>query len=141
MGGGIDHNSQIVSATQCYDLDRGEFNSVNVDLGPLPEPWWGMADGWQVYNGQHQIWIANGVAQDGTLLPASAYADATTGGFVSGPELPVGLYRLEGDGWNGQFYTLGGAEGGFIYSQHNMLLVPCPTCYRDYVPVVLNQSP
>jgi hypothetical protein len=141
VGGGIDHNSQIVSATQCYDLNRGEFNAVNVDLGPLPEPWWGMADGWQIYNGQHQIWIANGVAQDGRLLPASAYAGATTGGFVSGPELPVGLYRLEGDGWDGRFYTLGGAEGGFSYSQHNLLLVPCPTCYRDYLPAVLNQSP
>jgi hypothetical protein len=78
VGGGIDHKSNIASATQCYDLKTGSFRGVNADLGPLPEPWWGMADGWQTYHGRYQIWIANGVAQDGTLLPASAYADETT---------------------------------------------------------------
>ena len=88
--------SNIVSATQCYDLATDTFNVKNADLGPLPEPWWGMADGWMTYEGRYQIWIANGVAQDGTLLPASAYADETTGGFVYGPEVPVGLYSLEG---------------------------------------------
>jgi len=93
-----------------------------------------MADGWQLYDDQYQIWIANGVAQDGTLLPASAYADATSGGFVTGPDLPVSLYRLEGDGWEGQFYTLHGAAGGFNYTTHNQLLVQCPTCYSVWLP-------
>ena len=139
VGGGVDHNHQINNSTQCYDLATNTFRTPNTDLGPLPERWWGMADGWQIYDGRYQIWIANGVAQDGTLLPASAYADAATGGFVSGPALPVGLYRLEGDGWNGQFYTVQGAAGGFQYSDYNQLLVQCPTCYAAYLPCVLRE--
>ena len=137
IGGGIDHKSQINASTQCYDLDTGAFGNLNADLGPLPEPWWGMADGWQVDNGQYQIWLANGVAENGTLLPASAYASADTSGFISGPDLPVGLYRLEGDGWNGQFYTLQGAAGGFSYSAYNQLLVRCPTCYPTFLPLTI----
>jgi len=139
VGGGIDHNSQTssASATQCYDLAAENFNDANADLGPLPEPWWGMADGWQIQDGQYQIWIANGVAQDGTLLPVSAYASETSNGFVSGPELPVGLYRLEGTGFNNQFVTAGGSQGGFWYSKHHLLLVQCPECAQVYLPAVL----
>lgn len=137
VGGGVDYYSNVVSATHCYDLATGTFNGENADLGPLPEPWWGMADGWMVYEGRYQIWLANGVAQDGTLLPASAYADETTGGFVYGPEIPVALYRLEGDGWDGQFYAEQGAAGGFMYSTHNQLLVQCPVCHSVYLPLVL----
>ena len=133
VGGGIDHHNQINDSTQCYDLDTGTFNALNADLGSLPEPWWGMADGWQMDDGQYQVWIANGVAQDGTLLPASAYADAISGVFVSGPDLPVGLYRLEGDGFNGHFFTVQGAAGGFNYSSYNQLLIRCPTCDIDFV--------
>jgi hypothetical protein len=137
VAGGVDHNHQINNSTRCYDLETDSFNAPNADLGPLPEQWWGMADGWQTYDGQYQIWLANGVAQDGTLLPASAYADATTGGFLYGPTLPVSLYRLEGGGWNGQFYTLQGSAGGFWYSDYNQLLVRCPTCYPVHLPLVL----
>jgi hypothetical protein len=142
VGGGIDHKSNVISATQCYDLERGRlgdpnpFNALNADLGPLPEPWWGMADGWQTFEGRYQIWIANGVAENGTLLPASAYVDATMPGFAYGPEVPVELYRLEGAAWNGQFYVVGGAQGGFNYSAYNSLLVQCPSCNANYVPLV-----
>jgi hypothetical protein len=137
VGGGIDHKSQINDTTQCYDLATNTFRGLNADLGPLPEPWWGMADGWQIYNGQYQIWIANGVDQFGKLLPASAYMDATTGGFVPGPDIPVSLDRLEGDGWNGQFYTLSGSAGGFSYSSYNQRLEQCPTCYPVHLPLVV----
>jgi hypothetical protein len=140
VAGGVDHNHQINNSTQCYDLETDTFRTPNSDIGLLPERWWGMADGWQIRDGQYQIWLANGVAQDGTLLPASAYADATTGGFLSGPDLPVDLYRLEGDGWNGQFYTLQGSQGGFWYSTHNQLLVQCPTCYSVYLPLLLRKN-
>ena len=126
IAGGVDHNHQINNTTQCYDLESGSFNGLNADLGPLPEPWWAMADGWQISDGNYQIWLANGVSQDGRLLPASAYADSTTGGFVSGPDLPIGLYRLEGDGFNGQFFTVQGAQGGFLYTANNQLLTQCP---------------
>ena len=140
VGGGIDKQSGVIDATQCYDLETHTFNAPNADLGPLPEPWWGMADGWRTYEGRHQIWVANGVSQNGTLLPFSAYADETTGGFVYGPQLPVELYRLEGDGWLGQFYTLQGAAGGFGYSTTNHLLVQCPECSDVFLPLVLQDS-
>jgi hypothetical protein len=138
VGGGVDHNHQFNTATQCYDLSAGSFNAANADLGPLPEPWWGMADGWQIQRGQYQIWIANGVAQDGRLIQKSAYADQSSGGFVYGPEPPVALYRLEGDGWEGQFYAEQGAAGGFNHTVHNQLLAQCPFCahYFVYLPLV-----
>jgi hypothetical protein len=139
IGGGIDFKSSVVDSTQCYDLDTGTFNSPNADLGPLPEPWWGMADGWQVHNGRYQIWLANGVAQDGSLLPVSAYADELSGGFQYGPGMPVGLYRLEGAGADGRFFVEQGAVGGFSYSDYNHLLVPCPTCPHVYLPCVTRE--
>jgi len=96
-----------------------------------------MADGWQVVHGSYQIWLSNGVDQNSRLLPASAYAGETTGGFLYGPGMPVSLYRVEGDGWMGQFYTLNGAEGNFFYSRYNQLLVQCPWCAEVYVPLAL----
>ena len=128
VGGGVDHNHQFITATQCYDLAAGTFNLPNADLGPLPEPWWGMADGWKEHNALYQIWIANGVAKDGTLIGKSAYADETTGGFVYGPEPAVEHYRLEGDGWMGHLYLEQGSKGGFSYSSDNEALVQCPQC-------------
>jgi hypothetical protein len=140
VAGGIDHNSQINDVSQCYDLDGGFFRTPNGDLGPLPEPWWGMADGWQIYQGQYQIWMANGVAQDGTLLPISAYASAEPVGFQNGPEVPVGLYRVEGDGWMDSFYMIGGSTGGFSYSRYNQLLVKCPWCSEVFAPLIFRNN-
>ena len=138
VAGGIDHYSNVTASSQCYDLETKQFNLVvDADLGPLPEPWWGMADGWQMVDGEYQIWLANGVAQDGTLLPASTYASETSGGFQMGPAVPKALYRLEGDSWEGQFYILNGAQGGFNYSNYAQTLVPCPTCYSVYLPLTL----
>ena len=71
MAGGIDLDSIPFSATQCYDLHTGAFNAPNADLGPLPEPWWGMADGWKMHKGRYQIWLANGVRSDGALIGKS----------------------------------------------------------------------
>jgi hypothetical protein len=96
-----------------------------------------MADGWQVADREYQIWLANGVDQNGSLIPVSAYASETSGGFQYGPVLPEGLYRLEGDGWEGQFFTLGGALGGFSYSDYNDLLVHCPACFEMFTPLIL----
>ncbi|MBN1218090.1 MAG: hypothetical protein JXM69_04120, partial [Anaerolineae bacterium] len=137
VAGGVDHNYQINDTTQCYDLGAGSFRTPNADLGTLPEPWWGMADGWQMYQGQYQIWMANGVAQDGSRLPISIYASATSVGFQPGPDVPVALYRGEGDGWVDSFYMVGGSEGGFSPSRYNQLLVRCPWCAGIYLPVIL----
>jgi hypothetical protein len=137
VAGGVDHNHQIVNSTQCYDIGEQQFNERDADLGPLPEPWWGMADGWQMYHGRYQIWMANGVAQNGTLLPISVYADETTEGFQSGPEMPIPMYRGEGTGWQDRFYVVNGAQGGFNYSHHNQLLVHCPWCAEVDLPLVL----
>jgi hypothetical protein len=48
VGGGVDHNHQINDTTRCYDIEDDSFNAANDNLGLLPEPWWGMADGWQI---------------------------------------------------------------------------------------------
>ncbi len=136
VGGGIDFMSGVIADTQCYDIAAEDFREPNVDLGPLPEPWWGMADGWQFTNGEYQIWLANGVDQDGVLLPASAYASESSDGFHYGPMIPEGLYRLEGDGWNGEFFTIGGASGGFVTTNHVYNLTQCPECYRIFTPLL-----
>ena len=128
VGGGIDAQNNVIADTQCYDLATGTFRSPNADLGPLPEPWWGMTDGWKMHNGRYQIWIANGVAQDGSLIGATAYADESTGGFVYGPHPLTKLYRLEGDGWSGHFYVEQGASGGFTHTSNQEQLVQCPAC-------------
>ena len=137
VAGGVDHNHQIITSTQCYDLHTGQFNERNADLGSLPEPWWGMADGWQITDEGYELWIANGVAQDGTLLPVSAYIREGMSNFDYGPEIPDGLYRLEGDAWDNQFYTLNGSRGGFWSGEFSLHLAPCPTCHSIYLPCVL----
>lgn len=135
VAGGADHNHYIHDKTQCYDLAADA--PAGQDLGTLPEPWWGMADGWQTHHGEYQIWIANGVAQDGTLLPVSAYASESSGGFQYGPEMPVGMYRLEGASYNGRFYTLSGSRGGFWYSDFAFLLAQCPWCHSVFQPLTM----
>jgi hypothetical protein len=137
VGGGIDQSSGITSDTQCYDIAAGKFNAPNSDLGPLPEPWWGMADGWRIQNGHYQIWLVNGVDATGKLINASAYYDQTTGGFVYGPQPAEAAYRLEGDGWQNYFFAEQGSLGGFTPSGHNQVLTPCPECAKLYLPLSL----
>ena len=137
VAGGVDHNHQIITSTQCYDINTGQFNERDADLGSLPEPWWGMADGWQITDEGYELWIANGVSQDGMLLPASAYIREGMPNFAYGPEIPEGMYRLEGDAWEDQFYTLNGARGGFWSSEFSLHLCSCPTCHHVYLPLVL----
>jgi len=137
VAGGVDHNHQINNSTQCYDIKDDSFNAMNTDLGTLPEPWWGMADGWQITDEGYELWVANGVAQDGTLLPVSAYIREGMSNFDYGPEIPDGLYRLEGDAWDNQCYTLNGSRGGFWYSEFSLHLAPCPTCPSVYLPLTL----
>jgi len=137
VAGGVDHNHIIHDSTQCFYRSSGTFGGLNADLGTLPEPWWGMADGWQITDEGYKLWIANGVAQDGTLLPASAYLKAGEKNFQYGPLIPHGLYRLEGDAWDDQFFTLNGSRGGFWYSEYSLHLAPCPVCHQVDLPLVL----
>jgi len=137
VAGGIDHNSQVNDVTQCYDIGAGRFNDRNADLGPLPEPWWGMADGWQLTEHGYELWIANGVAGNGTLLPASATFREGMIGFEYGPPVPDALYRLEGDGYEGAFFTLNGARSGFWKTPLSFRLEACPVCHRIFLPVTL----
>jgi hypothetical protein len=136
VGGGVDHNHQVNESTQCYDIGADSFNPVNADLGQLPEPWWGMADGWGMTDQGYELWIANGVAGDGSLLPASAFFREGMSGFAYGPEVPEALYRLEGDGFQGEFYTLNGSRGGFSPSQLNLRLGKCPGCFQVFLPLM-----
>ena len=136
VGGGLNYQQGITRDTQCYDLALSQFNAPNADLGQLPELWYGMADGWSTHRGRHQIWIANGMDQNGTLLWASAYADRTTGGFVTGPLPAMDGASSEGDGWNGQFYVLGGVRYyplvGIAPQVNNQTLEQCFDCGAHY---------
>jgi hypothetical protein len=140
VGGGVDQSSGVTGDTQCYDIAAGKFNAPNSDLGPLPEPWWGMADGWRIQNGRYQIWLVNGVDGAGSLIHASAYADQTTGGFVYGPQPAKAAYRMEGDGWQNYFFAEQGSLGGFTASGHNQVLTPCPECAKLYLPLSLRNT-
>jgi hypothetical protein len=93
-----------------------------------------------VQGGQYQIWMANGVAQDSSLLPISVYASATSNGFQPGPDVPVALYRGEGDGWVDSFYMIGGSGGGLLTSRYNQLLVQCPWCSETFIPLTLRDD-
>jgi hypothetical protein len=137
VAGGLDHNGHAYDSTQCYDLHTGQFNEPNADLGKLPEPWWGMADGWQITASGYELWIANGVARDSTMLPASAYIREGMSNFAYGPAVPNELYRLEGSAWDNQFYTLNGSRGSFLPTDFSLHLASCPTCHRVYLPLVL----
>jgi hypothetical protein len=140
VAGGVDYNHIINQSTQCFYRSSGTFGGLNADLGELPELWWGMADGWQITDEGYELWIANGVASDGTLLPVSAYfreGMPPAGGFQYGPPIPHGMYRLEGDAWNDQFYTLNGSRGGFWYSEFSLHLSFCPACNEVFLPLSL----
>jgi hypothetical protein len=140
VAGGVDHNYQVNNATQCYDIGADTFNPQNSDLGTLPEPWWGMADGWQITDQGYELWIAGGVAQDGTLLPASAYFREGMTGFAYGPPVSEPLYRLEGDSYAGQFFTLNGSRGGFWSSPFSLHLASCPTCNEIFLPLTIRDN-
>jgi len=122
VGGGVDLNGVEYADTQCYYLAEQAFNYPDWDLGLLPEPWWAMADGWKVHEGEYQIWIVDG-AGSGAMLQASAFMDATNYGFVYGPPPQVPRFRLEGDDWNLQLYAEQGSSNyGFIPSTANQYL-------------------
>lgn len=137
VAGGVDQSSTVLDMTQCYDLQTHTFRSPNVDLGTLPEPWWGMADGWRDTREGYELWVANGADSAFALLPASAFIRDDMNTFIYGPPVPVGLYRLEGDAWGKDFYTLGGSSGGFASTPTTLRLVFCPECYTNYLPLTL----
>ncbi|MBN1483948.1 MAG: PKD domain-containing protein [Chloroflexia bacterium] len=126
IAGGVQSDNTVYGDSQCYDLGGAWFRMVNVDLGPLPEPRWGMADGWKYHQDRYQIWLANGGDGVGSLfafLQSSVYLDRTTPGFVYGPIPAVATYRQEGDGVQGDFYVEQGSTQFFpavpaTYNQH-----------------------
>ena len=52
-------------------------------------------------------------------------------------ESDVSEYRVEGDGWVDSFYMIGGSEGGFSPSRHNLLLARCSWCSESFIPLAL----
>ena len=137
VAGGVDQGSAANDSTQCYDLQTQSFHAQDVDLGTLPQAWWGMADGWLDTGENYELWIANGADSAFNLLPASAYIREGMSAFAYGPPIPVELYRLEGDAWGDDFYTLNGSLGGFSYSKVSLHMISCPTCYYNYLPLTL----
>jgi len=48
VAGGVDANSVVIADSECYYIGPAVFGAPNADLGPLPQPWWGGADGWKI---------------------------------------------------------------------------------------------
>ena len=128
VGGGVDFNDVVYADTQCYDIAAATFNPPNADLGPLPEPWWGMADMEKEHDGDPQLWIANGIDAVGFLLQRSAYFSLAAGAFAYGPDPAYSVYRVEGDNQLGNIYVVDGSTGGLNPSTLHEQLVQCPDC-------------
>jgi hypothetical protein len=60
--------------------------------------------------------------------------------FEYGPPVPDAMYRLEGDGYEGEFFTLSGSRGGFWTSEFSLHLAPCPICHKIFLPLTLRES-
>lgn len=128
VGGGIDSASNVYADTQCYDIAAATFNPPNADLGPLPQPWWGMADAEKLHAGDRQLWLANGMNVSGTLLQRSAYFNREAGRFLYGPDPAYAVYRAEGDTVDGNLYVVDGSQGGFSPTAWHEQLLQCPAC-------------
>jgi len=125
-GGGVDANSLVSGGTQCYWIAEQGFNAPNVDLGPLPQPWWGGADGWKVHNGEYQIWGYNGTDAGFALLQQSFVSSGAGFGYGAVPIHAV--YRMEGDNFDGSVWAANGSTGGFTPSTVEEWLQQCEPC-------------
>ncbi len=128
VGGGVDNGGNVYADTQCYDIATATFHPPNADLGPLPEPWWGMADMEKVATGGRQLWIANGIDASGGRLQRSAYFSREMGKFAYGPDPLYSVYRVEGAAVQDKVYVVDGSTGGFDPSTLNEQLLQCPAC-------------
>jgi uncharacterized repeat protein (TIGR01451 family) len=128
VGGGVDSSSVVYTDTQCYNIAAATFNPPSADLGPLPEPWWGMADMEKVSTNGRQLWLANGVNVSWNLLQRSAYFSQELGRFVYGPDPLHAVYRGEGAAVRDMVYVVDGSAGGFSPSTRNEQLLQCPKC-------------
>lgn len=128
VGGGIDSVSNVYADTQCYDVAAATFNPPNADLGPLPQPWWGMADAEKLHAGDYQLWLANGRNVSGALLQRSAYFSREAGRFLYGPDPAYAVYRVEGDTVDGNLHVVDGSRGSFSPTTWHEQLLQCPAC-------------
>ncbi len=128
VGGGVGAGSTVYADTQCYDIAANAFNTANADLGPLPEPWWGMADAENVYGGKQQLWLANGVRADSNIINRTAYFDRVAGKFIYGPTPLYNGYRGEGAAVQGAVHLIDGSPAGFSSTTRNQRLLQCPEC-------------
>lgn len=126
VGGGVDSASIVYADTQCYDIAAATFNPPNTDLGPLPEPWWGMADMEKEHAGAPQLWLANGTDAASLLLQRSAYFSPGSAGFTYGPDPIYAVYRVEGDSQLGDIHVVDGSTGGFASSALHEQFIQCP---------------
>ncbi len=128
VGGGVGSGGSVYADTQCYDIAAATFNPPNADLGPLPEPWWGMADMEKVSASGRQLWIANGTNAGWALLQRSAYFSRELGKFVYGPNPLYNVYRVEGAATQDKVYVVDGSAGSFDPSTWTEQLLQCPEC-------------
>jgi uncharacterized repeat protein (TIGR01451 family) len=120
IGGGVDFNSILMQATQCYDLNQalpGTWNAENAQMAALPTDPFGAADGVYHAASGDQFWYIGGAIENFATVTDQVYTwdDADDAWHLLG-NTGVPRYRVEGDFFNGNYYQLGGSSGGFTYT-------------------------
>ncbi len=126
VAGGINIDSVAFDSTQCYDFSTASWNAENVDLGLLPNAWWGM--GYTQRNGE--LWVLGG-ANDSGIYNQSAYYDIEGGEWVVAGPLPSGpVYRTAAVTLGDTVYHVGGSTSGFSPTGLSDKRVDtiCPAC-------------
>ena len=132
VGGGVDANNAVYSATQCYDLATHVFHPPNSDLGPLPEPWWGGGDAWAIQGGEYRIWGFDGASGGFGLLKKSFVNSG--GGFGYGPVPAYAAFRTEGDNFMDSVWAANGSSlVGFTPSRFQQRLLQCEPCIDQFL--------
>lgn len=113
VAGGLDNTNAVLSSTQCFNPQTGQWSAENADLAPLPYAVWGMADAEKDVNGFRQLWIMGGSRfslSGGSTAPTqeTAYWDTASSAWKADAPLRVPVYRTEGDLQNGELIVVSG---------------------------------
>jgi hypothetical protein len=117
VAGGVSNPNVSLDSTQCFDLQLGFWGPENENLRNLPIKIWAMGYTQREINGKDQLWIVNGVGNDGMLVGQNMYFDTSSDAWVfTGPLESDTFYRTSAINHQGTIYHIGGSIGGFSHS-------------------------
>lgn len=128
VAGGLDSAGTPLTSTQCYDFNRGSWNGVNADLGPLPHTWWGMGYAARDQSGSWQLWLIAGIL-DGVFSNQTTYFNVNSGRWVSGGNTLTGpVSRNSAVTLNNEIFKLGGKLDDLSQICSADQFKVCPSC-------------